>query len=92
MKHIDVKPNTYVNSGKENNEKSPKFKIGDIIRILKYKNIFAKITLQISLETFLWLKKLKILCPEHMLLMILMEKKFLELSQKRISKTKSKRI
>ena len=53
MKHIDVKPNTCVNSGKENNEKSPKFKIGDIIRILKYKNIFAKITLQISLETFL---------------------------------------
>ena len=53
MKHIDVKPSTYMNAGKENNEKSPKFKIGDIIKILKYKNIFAKITLQIGLKTFL---------------------------------------
>ena len=26
----------------ESNEKNPKFKVGDHVRILKYKNIFAK--------------------------------------------------
>ena len=34
--------NTHVGSGKGNNEKDPKFRIGDIVRISKYKNIFAK--------------------------------------------------
>ena len=42
MKPIDVKSNKYINSGKEINDKDPKFKIGDIVRILKCKNIFAK--------------------------------------------------
>ena len=42
MKPIDVKSNTYINSSKEMNDKDPKFKIGDIVRISKYKNIFAK--------------------------------------------------
>ena len=42
MKPVDVKPNTYINSSKEINDEDPIFKIGDIVRILKYKNIFAK--------------------------------------------------
>ena len=33
MKSVDVKPNTYINSTKEINDKDPNFKIGDIIRI-----------------------------------------------------------
>ena len=33
MKPADVKPITYIDSSKEINDKSPKFKIGDIIRI-----------------------------------------------------------
>ena len=37
MKPVDEKSNTYVESSKENNEKDPKFKIGDIIRISKQK-------------------------------------------------------
>ena len=37
-----VKPSTYTDSSKEINDKDPKFKIGDIVRISKYKNIFAK--------------------------------------------------
>ena len=41
MKPIDVKDNTYINSNKEVNDKDPKFKVGDRIRISKYKNIFA---------------------------------------------------
>ena len=33
MKSVDVKNITYIDSSKENNEKDPKFKIGDIVRI-----------------------------------------------------------
>ena len=42
MKSVDVKPNTYISSTKEINGKDPNFKIGDIIRIWKYKNVFQK--------------------------------------------------
>ena len=42
MKPIDVRDNTYINIGKEANNKDPKFKAGDHVRILKYKNIFVK--------------------------------------------------
>ena len=42
MKPIDIKDDTYINIGKEVNDKDPKFKVGDLVRISKYKNIFAK--------------------------------------------------
>ena len=42
MKPVDVKDNTYIDSSKEVNDKNPKFKVGDLVRISKYKNIFAK--------------------------------------------------
>ena len=43
MKPIDVKGNTYINIDKElNDNKDNKFKVGDHVRISKYKNIFAK--------------------------------------------------
>ena len=50
MKPVEVKSNTYVDSSKD---KDPKFKIGDIVRISKYKNIFTKgYTLNWSEEVF----------------------------------------
>ena len=42
MKPVDVKNNTYIDFKKEVNDKDPKFKVGDHVRISKYKNIFAK--------------------------------------------------
>ena len=42
MKPADVKDNKYTNADKEINNKDPKFKVGDHVRISKYKNIFAK--------------------------------------------------
>ena len=42
MKHVDVKDTTYIDFKKEVNEKDPKFKVGDHVRISKYKNIFDK--------------------------------------------------
>ena len=42
MKPVDVKDNTYIDFKKEVNDKDPKFKVGDHVRISKYKSIFAK--------------------------------------------------
>ena len=42
MKPTDVKDNTYINIGKELNDKDPKFIVGDHVRISKYKKMFAK--------------------------------------------------
>ena len=42
MKPVDVKLSRYVDSRKEINDKDSGFKIGDIVRISKYKDIFAK--------------------------------------------------
>ena len=41
MKPVDVKDNAYIDSSKEVNDKDPKFKVGDHLRISKYKKIFA---------------------------------------------------
>ena len=42
MKPVDVKYNTYINFVKEINDKDPKLKVGDHVRISKYKNVFTK--------------------------------------------------
>ena len=42
IKPVDVKSTSYIGSSKEINNKDPKFKIGDIVSISKYKSIFAK--------------------------------------------------
>ena len=43
MKPVDVKSNTYTESSKEINNKNLKFKIGDTVRISRYKNSFTKV-------------------------------------------------
>ena len=70
MKPADVKDNTYINADKEINNKDPKFKVGDHVRISKYKNIFAKGYMPNWSEKYLLLKKLNILFRGLMLLMI----------------------
>ena len=63
MKPIDVKDNTYIDIGKESNDEDPKFKIGDIVRISKYKNTFVKgYTPNWSEEVFV-IKKVKNTLP-----------------------------
>ena len=70
MKPIDVKNNTYINTSKKIYYKDPKFKVGDRVKISKYKNIFAKGYIPNWSEEVLLLKKLKILFRGLMLLMI----------------------
>ena len=53
MKPVDVKSNKYINSGKEINNKNFKFKIGDIVRISKYKVLLQKAIFQIGQKKFL---------------------------------------
>ena len=63
MKPIDVKDNTYVDFGKKVNNNDSKFKVGDHVRMSKYKNIFAKdYTPNWSEEIFV-IKKLKNTVP-----------------------------
>ena len=63
IKPVDVKDNTYIDFKKEVNDKDPKFKVGDHVRISKYKNIFAKgYTPNWSEEVFI-IKKVKNIVP-----------------------------
>ena len=63
MKPVDVKDNEYINTSNEINDKDPKLKVGDHVRISKYKNIFAKgYTPNWSEEVFV-IKKVKNTVP-----------------------------
>ena len=63
MKPIDVKDNTYFNTSKKINYKDPKFKIGDRVRISKYKNIFAEEYMPNWSEEVFVIKKVKNTVP-----------------------------
>ena len=41
MKPVDVKDNVYIDFAKEINDKDPKFKVSDHIRISRYKKYFC---------------------------------------------------
>ena len=75
MKPIEVKDNTYIDSIKEVNDKDPKFKVGDHVRISKYKNIFATGYMPNWSEEVLIISNIK---NTIILLMISMVKKLLE--------------
>ena len=63
MEPIEVKDNAYIDSTKEVNDKDSKFKVGDHVRVSKYKNIFAKwYTPNWSEEIFI-IKKIKNAAP-----------------------------
>ena len=67
----------YIGSSIEINDEDPKFKIGDMLEYQNIKIFLQKAMSQIGLKKFLWLKKLKTLSPEHLLLVVLKTKKFL---------------
>ena len=60
---VDVKNNTYINTGEEVNDNDPKFKAGDHVRIPKYKNIFAKGYTPNSSEEIFVIKEIKNTLP-----------------------------
>ena len=60
MKPVDTKDNTSIDFKKEVNDKDPKVKVGDHVRILNRKIFLLKYTHQTGLKKFLLLLKLKI--------------------------------
>ena len=57
MKSFDEKSSTYIDFDEENKKEDPKFKVGDHVRISKYKNIFAKGYIPTWSEEVLVIKK-----------------------------------
>ena len=78
MKPANAKDNAYIDFRKEVNDKDPKFKVGEKVRISKYKNILVKGYTPSWSEKFLLLVILKIQFHWHMLLMISTVKKLLK--------------
>ena len=78
MKPVDVKEDAYIDFKKEINDKDPKLKVRDHVRISKYKSIFAKGYAPNWCEEVLVVSKIKNTVPWTMLLMISMVKKLLE--------------
>ena len=63
MNPVDVKDNTFIDFKKEINNKDPKFKAGDRVRISKYKNIFSKGYMPNWSEELFVIKKIKNTVP-----------------------------
>ena len=65
MKDVDVNPSIHIDFDKENDKECPKFKTGAHVRILKYKNIFAKGYVPNSFEEVFVIKKVKNTVPRE---------------------------
>ena len=75
MEHIDVRASIDIYFGVENNHTDLKFKVGDRLRISKFKKRFLTgYKLNWEREDFSF-KKFKLLYHEHMLLKTFMQKK-----------------
>ena len=83
MKPVDVKPNTYIESSKGINYHDPKFKIGDIVRISKNKDIFAKGYVPNWSEDIVAIKKVKYIIPWTYVISDLKGKKLLKRFKKK---------
>ena len=63
MKPVDVKDNTNIDFDKEVHDKDPKFKVGDRVRISRYKSFFAKVYTRNWSEEVLVIKNVKNTVP-----------------------------
>ena len=63
MKPVDVGDDSFAKYNEESNEKDPKFKAGDHVRISKFKNVFAKGYTPNWSEKILIIKKIKNTVP-----------------------------
>ena len=63
MKPIDVTSHSYVEYNEDSNKKDPKFNVDNIVRISKYKNIFAKSYTQNYSQEVIIITKIKDTVP-----------------------------
>ena len=80
----------YIEFNKESKNKSPKFKVGDHVRISKYKSNLAKAYFSNWSEEFFVIKIVKNSVRGHILLVILKAKKLLKRLTKKNCKEKIK--
>ena len=91
MKPVDVKSSTYINSSKEINDQDPKLEHGDIARISKYKNTFAKSYVPKWSEEVFVIKNVKNTVSRTYVIPDLNEKKIVgTLYEKELQKTNQK--
>ena len=64
LKPINVKPSNYIYLGVDNNDKNPKFEVGDHMRMSNIKTILQKVTLHILPEEVFVIKKVKDNVPQ----------------------------
>ena len=91
MKPADVKQSLFIDSNKEINDGDSKFRIGDIVRISKYKTIFAKGYVPNWCEEVFVIKKVKSTLPWTYAISYLKGKEILEIFMKKISKKQIKK-
>ena len=92
-KPVNVKSSTNIDFDKENNKESPKFKIGDNVRISKYKSIFGKGYILNWIEEVFVIKKVKNTVPWTYVISDFKGKEIVgTFYKKRIAKNKSKRV
>ena len=91
MKHVDVKPSTYIDTTKEINNKDSKFKNDDVIRIWKYKNIFAKSYFPNCSQEVFVIKKVQNTFPWRYVISDLKDIKLLECFAKKKYKSQIKK-
>ena len=63
IKPINVTSDSYAEYNENSNKRNPKFKVGDNVRISKYKNLFAKGYVPNWLEEIFVIKKVKNTVP-----------------------------
>ena len=63
IKPINVTSDSYAEYNEDSNKRNPKFKVGDNVRISKYKNLFAKGYVPNWLEEIFVIKKVKNTVP-----------------------------
>ena len=93
LESVDVISKGHINFNRKNNYKDPKSKVGDYVRISKYKNIFTKGYVPNWSEKVFVIKKVKNTVPWTYLTEDLNRKKIIgTLYKKELQKNTSKRI
>ena len=91
MKPVDVKWSTYIDSSKEINDEDTKFKIGDIVRIWKFKINFTKGYVSNCSEEVFEIKKSKNTVPLTYVISNLKSKEIVETFDEKELKKKTNR-
>ena len=93
MKPFDITSSTYIDFGIESNDKDPKFKVSDHVKMSKYKAFFAKCYTQNWSEEVSVIKKIENTVPWAYVITDLNSEEIVgTFYKKRITKNKSNRV